>query len=65
MRTFGLGVSCGLLIRGHLCTYALMNLREFYFTAADWGSGREIKRTIGLEWCPAEEGSTQKTGKPI
>jgi len=42
-----------------------MNLREFCFTAADWGSGREIKRTVGLEWCPAEEGITQKTGKPI
>jgi len=42
-----------------------MNLRDFYFTAADWGSGREIKRTVSLEWCPAEEGIIQKTGKLI
>ena len=38
-----------------------MNLRESYFTAADWGSGREIKRTIGLDWCSAEEGIAQES----
>jgi hypothetical protein len=65
MRTFGLWLSCGLFMRAHLCTYALMNLRESYFTAADWGSGREITRTVRLDWCSAEEGIAQKTGKPI